>query len=52
MTDITETKIVATINRHLKIVLDRLLKKRLDNILGAVPVDKLIGEKKAAEAYG
>jgi hypothetical protein len=51
MSDITETKIVANINRHLKNVLNRLVKKRLDDILGAVPVDKLIGEKQAAEAY-
>ena len=51
MTDITERKIVANINRHLKNVLNRLVKKRLDDILGAVPVDKLIGGKQAAEAY-
>jgi hypothetical protein len=51
LTDITETKIVANINSHLRSVLNRLVKKRLDDILGAVPVDKLIGEKQAAEAY-
>jgi hypothetical protein len=48
---IQETKIVAHINHHLKSVLNRLVKNRLDDILGAVPVDKLIGEKQAAESY-
>jgi hypothetical protein len=51
LTDITETKIVAKINSHLTSVLNRLVKKRLDDILGEVPVDILIGEKQAAEAY-
>jgi hypothetical protein len=51
MTDITETKIVANINRHLRIVLNRLVKKRLDDILGAVSIDKLIGETQASESY-
>jgi hypothetical protein len=51
MTHITEKKIVANINRHLRSVLNRLLKKRLDDILVAVPVDKLIGETQAAETY-
>jgi len=32
-------------------VLNRLVKGRLDDILGEVPVDILIGEKQAAEAY-
>jgi len=49
--EITETKIAANINRHLRSVLDRLVKKRLDDILGTVPVDKLIGETGAAESY-
>jgi hypothetical protein len=51
MTDITDTKIVANINRQLRNVLNRLVKKRLEDILGAVPVDKLIGETQAAESY-
>jgi hypothetical protein len=51
MTDITETKIVAHINRQLNSVLNRLVKKRLDDILGAVAVDKLIGDTQAAESY-
>ena len=51
MTDITETKIVAHINCQLKGVLNRLVKNRLDDILGTVPVDKLIGETRAAESY-
>jgi len=37
--DITGAKVVAHINRQLKIVLNRLVKKRLDDILGALPVD-------------
>ena len=51
MTDITETKVVARINRHLQTVLNRLVKKRLDVILGEVPVYKLIGETRAVESY-
>jgi hypothetical protein len=51
MTDITETNIIANINLRLGSVLNRLVKKRLDGILGAVPVDKLIGETQAAESY-
>jgi len=46
-----ETKIVAGINRHLQTVLNRLVKKRLDVILGEVPVYKLIGETRAVESY-
>jgi hypothetical protein len=34
MIDITETRVVAHINRQLTIVLNRLVKKRLDDILG------------------
>jgi hypothetical protein len=49
--DITEAKDVAHINRELKIVLNGVVKKRLDGILGAVPVDKLIGETRTAESY-
>jgi hypothetical protein len=51
MTDITETKIVEHINRHLKSVLNRMLKERLDDILVAVQVDKLIGEPVLAKSY-
>jgi regulator of protease activity HflC (stomatin/prohibitin superfamily) len=51
MVDITEAKVVAHINRELKNVLNRLVQNRLDDILGAVPVDKLIGERRAAESY-
>jgi hypothetical protein len=51
MVDITEAKVVAHINRELKNVLNRLVQKRLDNILGAVPVDKLIGETRLTESY-
>jgi hypothetical protein len=32
-------------------VLNRLVKERLDDILGGIPVDKLIGETRTAEAY-
>lgn len=46
-----ETKIVAHINRQLNSLLNRMVKKRLDDILGAVPVDKLIGEERVAESY-
>ncbi|GFG32445.1 hypothetical protein Cfor_02543, partial [Coptotermes formosanus] len=46
-----EAKVVAHINRELKNVLNRLVQKRLDNILGAVPVDKLIGETRLTESY-
>jgi hypothetical protein len=49
--DITEAKVVAHLNRELKIVLNGLVKKRLDDILGGLPVDQLIGEKRTAESY-
>jgi hypothetical protein len=51
MMGITEAKVVAHINRQLKNVLNSLVQKRLDDILGAVPVDKLIGETSSAESY-
>nr|AGT15837.1 50MGP [Reticulitermes flavipes] len=46
-----EAKVVAHINRQLKNVLNRLVQKRLDDILAGVPVDKLIGETRTAESY-
>jgi hypothetical protein len=51
MNDITETKMVAYINRQLKSVFNRMLKEGLDEILAAVEVDKLIGEPLLAESY-
>jgi hypothetical protein len=50
MVDITETKVFAHINREFAIVLNRLVKKRLDDILGALTLDKLIGETRTAES--
>jgi len=50
-THITETKIVAHINRQLKNVLNRLVKGRLDGILEGLPVDELVGETRNAESY-
>jgi len=51
MIDITEAKVIAHINRELKIVLSGLVKQRLDDILGGLAVDKLIGETRTAESY-
>ena len=51
MIDITEGKVAAHINRELKIVLSGLVKERLDDILGGLQVDKLIGETRTAESY-
>ena len=48
---ITGAKVVAQINRELKIMLNGLVKKRLDDILGGLPVDKLIGEMRTAESF-
>jgi len=48
---ITGAKVVAHINRELKIMLNGLVKKRLDDILGELPVDKLIGETRTAESF-
>lgn len=51
MIDITEAKVFPHINRELKIVLNRLVKEQLDDIMEAVPVDKLIGKTRTAESY-
>jgi hypothetical protein len=51
VTDISEAKVVNHINRELKNVLNRLVKKRLDDVLEAIPVNELIRETRTAESY-
>ncbi|XP_021915921.1 uncharacterized protein LOC110827999 isoform X2 [Zootermopsis nevadensis] len=46
-----EAKVVEHINKHLQKVLNSLLKNQIENILGGIPVDNLIGESKAAQTY-
>jgi hypothetical protein len=48
---VSEAKVVDRINRELKNVLNRFLKKRLDGILETVPVNELIRETRTADSY-
>ncbi|PNF26093.1 hypothetical protein B7P43_G04917, partial [Cryptotermes secundus] len=46
-----EAKVVDRINRELKNLLNRLVKKRLDDILQTMPVTELIRETRTASSY-
>jgi uncharacterized membrane protein YheB (UPF0754 family) len=48
---ISEAKVAHHINSELKKVLNHLLKKRLDDILEALPVDELIRETRTVDSY-
>jgi hypothetical protein len=48
---ISEAKVVDSINRELKNVLNRHVKKRLDDVLETVPVNTLIRETRTADSY-
>jgi uncharacterized membrane protein YheB (UPF0754 family) len=48
---VSEAKVAQQINLQLKNVLNQLVKKRLDSVLEALPVDQLIRETGTAESY-
>jgi hypothetical protein len=48
---ISEAKVAHHINRELKNVLNQLVKKRLDDVLEALPVNELIRETRTTDSY-